>query len=59
MSIELIKENGFTRIKQKKNKKTTTTKSEKKKRKRYPAEPMTDVDYSDELALLANTLVQA
>ena len=40
----LIKENGFTR--------------KKTKSRRYPAETITDTDYADDIALLANTLAQ-
>ena len=46
MSIDLIKENGFT--------------LKKKARNRwYSAETMTDADYVDDLALLTNTPAQA
>ena len=31
----------------------------KKARRRYPAETITDADYADDLALLANTPIQA
>ena len=45
MSIDLIKENGFT---------LKETRS-----RRYPIETMTDAHYADDLALLANTPDQA
>ena len=45
MSIDQIKENGFT---------LKYTKS-----RRYPIETMTDADYTDDLALCANTPAQA
>ena len=44
-SIDLIKENGFIL------KKTRSI--------RYPTETMTDIDYADDLLLLANTCIQA
>ena len=44
-SIDKIRENGFELI--------------KKRRKRYPAKTITDADYADDLALLANTPNQA
>ena len=44
-SIDLIKENSFT--------------LKKDRCKRYPAETKTDADYTDDLALLANTSPQA
>ena len=44
-SIDKIRENGFELI--------------KKSSKRYPAKTITDVDYADDLALLANTPNQA
>ena len=44
-SIDLIKENG--------------SKLAKERSRRYPAEPITDVDYADDIALLANTRAQA
>ena len=40
-SIDLIKDNGF--------------KLAKKRSRRYPAQTITDTDYADDLALLANT----
>ena len=43
--LDLIKENGFT--------------LKKARSRQYPAETMTDVDYTDDLALLANTPSQA
>ena len=43
--IDLIKENAFTLIKSKSG--------------RYPTETVTDADYTDNLALLANTTTQA
>ena len=45
MSIDLIKENGF-RLKMARN-------------KRYPTETITDTDYADDIALLANISNQA
>ena len=45
MSIDLMKENGFTLA--------------KARIRRYPAETVTDVDYADDIALLANTPAQA
>ena len=44
-SIDLMKENGFT--------------LEKTRSRRYPAQTITDVDYTDDIALLANTPAQA
>ena len=44
-SIDLMKENGFMLV--------------KKKSRRYPAQTVTDADYADDIALLANTLAQA
>ena len=44
-SIDKIRENGF--------------KLKKKRSRRYPAKTMTDVDYADDIALLANTPNQA
>ena len=44
-SIDKIKENGFERT--------------KKRSRRYPAKTITDVDYADYIALLANTPNQA
>ena len=44
-SIDLIKENGF--------------RFKKTRSKRCPTESMTDIDYVDDLALLANTPVQS
>ena len=44
-SIDKIKENGFKLI--------------KKRRRRYPAKTITDADYADDIALLANTPAQA
>ena len=46
MSIDLIKENGFT------------LKKKKAKSRRYPAETATEANYEDDLALLASTLAQ-
>ena len=43
-SIDLIKENGFTL---------------KKTSRQYPAETMTEADYTNDLALLTNTTDQA
>ena len=34
-------------------------KKKKKKSRRYPAQTITDVDYTDDIALLANTPAQA
>ena len=45
MSIDLIKENGFT--------------LKKTRSRQYPAETMTDADYTDDLVLLTSTPVQA
>ena len=45
LSIDKIKENGF--------------KLTKERIRRYPAKTITDVDYADDIALLANTPVQA
>ena len=45
MSIDLIKENGFT--------------VKKARSRRYPSETMKDADYTDYLTLLANTLAKA
>ncbi len=44
-SIDKIRENGFELT--------------KKRSKRYPVKTITDVDYADDLALLANTPNQA
>ena len=44
-SIDKIRENGFELT--------------KKRSKRYPAKTITDADYADDLALLANTPNQA
>ena len=44
-SIDLMKENGFTLT--------------KARTRRYPSQTITDADYADDIALLANTLVQA
>ena len=44
-SIGLIKENGF--------------KLAKEKSRRYPAQTITDMDYTDDIALIANTPIQA
>ena len=44
-SIDKIKEDGFELI--------------KKKSRRYPAKPITDADYADDIAILANTPAQA
>ena len=43
-SIDKMRDNGF--------------KLTKERSKRYPAQAITDVDYADEIALLANTPVQ-
>ena len=43
-SIDLMKEKGFTLAKKK-----------KKRSRRYPAQTLTDADYIDNIALLANT----
>ena len=43
-SIDKIKDNGFKLAKE---------------RRRYPAQTITDVDYTDDIALLANTSAQA
>ena len=43
--LDLIKENGF--------------KLAKERTRRYPAQTITDVDYADDIALLANTPAQA
>ncbi len=43
--IDLLKENSFT--------------LEKERSRRYPAQTITDVDYADDIALLANTPTQA
>ena len=45
ISIDKKKDNGF--------------KLTKEKSRRYPAQTITDVDYTDEIELLANTLTQA
>ena len=45
MSIDLLKENGFT--------------FKKARNKRYPAETMTNAHYTDDLVLLANTPTEA
>ena len=45
-SIDLMKENGFTQAKK------------KKRNRRYPAQIITDVDYTDDIALLANIPAQ-
>ena len=45
ISIDKIKENGF--------------KLTKERSRRYPAKTITDVDYADDIALLANTSAQA
>ena len=45
MSIDLMKENRF--------------KLAKERSRRYPSQSMTDADYSDDIALIANTLTQA
>ena len=42
MSIDLIKKNGFIQT--------------KASNRQYPTETMTDADYADDLALLANNL---
>ena len=44
-SLDTIKEEGFT--------------LKKARSRRYPAQTMTDADYADDLALLADTLPQA
>ena len=44
-SIDKIKENGFELI--------------KKRSRRYPAKTITDADYADDIAILANTPAQA
>ena len=44
-SIDLMKENGF--------------KLAKERNRRYPAQTIMDVDYTDDIALLANTPAQA
>ena len=44
-SIEKIKENGFELI--------------KKRSRRYPAKAITDADYADDIAILANASAQA
>ena len=44
MLIDLMKENGFT--------------LEKARSRRYPAQTITNADYIDEVALLANTPTQ-
>ena len=44
-SIDIMKDNGF--------------KLAKERNRRYPAQTITDVDYADDIALLANTLAQA
>ena len=44
-SIDLMKENGF--------------KLAKERRRRYPAQTITDVDYADDIALLAKSTAQA
>ena len=43
--IDLMKENSFNLA--------------KKRNRRYPARPITDADYADDLALLANTTTKA
>ena len=45
MSIDRMKENGF--------------KQAKERSRRYPAQIIMDADYTNDIALLANTLVQA
>ena len=45
MSIDKIKDNGF--------------KLAKERSRRYPAQAITDADYADDIALLANTPTQA
>ena len=45
MSIDLMKENGFKLVKE--------------RSRRYPAQTITDADYVDDIALLANTPTQA
>ena len=45
MSIELMKENGFT--------------PKKTRSRRYPAEAFSGADYADDIALLVNTPTQA
>ena len=44
-SVDLMKENGFTLA--------------KARSRQYPAQTITDVDYADDIALLANTPTQA
>ena len=44
-SVDLMKNNGF--------------KLEKERKRRYPAHTITDTDYADDIALLANTPAQA
>ena len=44
--LDYMKENGFTQAKGKKS-------------RRYPAWMITDMDYTDDIVLLANTLAQA
>ena len=44
-SVDLIKENGFTLAKE--------------RSKRYPTQTITDMDYADDISLLANTPIQA
>ena len=44
-SIDLMKENGF--------------KLAKERSRRYPAQTITDMDYADDIVLLANTPAQA
>ena len=44
-SIDIMKDNGF--------------KMAKERSRRYPAQTITDADYADDIALLANTLAQA
>ena len=45
MSIDLMKENGF--------------KQAKERSRRYPAQTITDANYADDIALLANSPAQA
>ena len=45
ISIDLTKENGFMLV--------------KARSRRYPAQTITDMDYTDDIVLLANTLAQA
>ena len=45
MSINLMKENGLKQV--------------KKRSRRYPAQTITDMDYTDDIALLANSPTQA